>query len=73
MRRSAPVTGDRRAQRDAGDVVVEREAVEAEELLDHERVLVGGALGVGGDPPVVEQVRVGQPAPDVGSSSGSRS
>ena len=34
----APVTrGHRRAQHDAGDVVVEAEAVEAEELLDHER------------------------------------
>jgi hypothetical protein len=28
-------------------------------------VLVGGALGVGGHPPVVEQVGVGQAAPDV--------
>ena len=55
----------RRAQHDAGDVVVEAEAVEAEELLHDQGVLVGGALGVGGDPPVVEQVRVGQAAPDV--------
>ena len=26
-----------------------------EELLEHERVLVGGALDVGGDAPVVDQ------------------
>ena len=39
--------------------------MEAEELLDDEGVLVGRALGVGGDPPVVEQVRVGQAAPHV--------
>ena len=57
--------GNRRAQHDAGDVVVEAEVVEAQELLDDQRVLVGRALGVGGDPPVVEQVGVGQAPADV--------
>ena len=42
------------------------EAVEAEELLQHEGVLVGGALDVGGDAPVVDQARVGQAPVDVG-------
>jgi hypothetical protein len=57
--------GHRRAHADAGDVVVEREAVEAQELLDDQRMLVGGALGVGGDAPVVEQMGVSQRATDV--------
>ncbi len=33
--------------------------MEREELLDDERVLVGGALGVRRDPPVVEQLGAG--------------
>ena len=44
------------AHRDAVDLVVEGEPVEAEELLDHERELVGGALGRGGDAPVVGEI-----------------
>jgi hypothetical protein len=36
--------------------------VEAEELLDDQGVLVGGPLGVGGHPPVVQEVGLGQPA-----------
>ena len=40
--------------------------MEAEELLEHEGVLVGGALDVGGDAPVVDQGGVGEPALDVG-------
>ena len=39
--------------------VVEREAVEAEELLDQQRELVGGALGVGRDAPVVDELVAG--------------
>jgi hypothetical protein len=39
--------------------------VEAENSWIDERVLVGRPLGVGGDAPVVEQVRVGQAAVDV--------
>ena len=34
----------------------EREAVEAEELLHHQRELVGGAVGVGRDAPVVDEI-----------------
>ena len=49
----------RRAQGDAVDVLVEAEAVEAEELLHEQGQLVAGALGVGGDAPVVEQVTLG--------------
>ena len=57
----------RRAQRDAVDVVVvPGEAVEAEELLEHEGVLVGGALDVGGDAPVVDEDGVGEAPVDVG-------
>ena len=40
--------------------------MEAEELLEHEGVLVGGALHVGGDAPVVDQRGVGEPPVDVG-------
>ena len=59
--------GHRRADGDAVDVVVlPGEPVEAEELLEHEGVLVGGALDVGGDAPVVDQARVGQAPLDVG-------
>ena len=47
-------------------VVVPGRAVEAKELLQHEGVLVGRALHVGGDPPVVDQGRVGQAALQVG-------
>ena len=47
-------------------VVVPGEAVEAEELLEHQGVLVGGALDVGGDAPVVDQRRVGQTPLEVG-------
>ena len=35
---------------------VEREPVEAEELLHHQRELVGGAVGVGRDAPVVDEL-----------------
>ena len=50
----------RHARRDhhAGDLRVEREAVEAEELLEHQRELVGRALGDGGDAPVVDELAV---------------
>ena len=51
--------GHRRADGDAVDVLVEAEAVEAEELLHEQGELVAGALGVGGDAPVVEQVALG--------------
>src|SRR5262249_35224401 len=50
--------------RDAGDVRVEREAVEAQELLEHERELVGGPIGGGGDAPVVDQLAFGEQADD---------
>ncbi len=49
----------RRAQRHAVDVLVEAEAVEAEELLHEQRELVRRALGRGRDAPVVEQVALG--------------
>ena len=55
--------GDRRAQGHALHIGPPVEAVESQELLDHERVLVGGPFHVGRDPPVVEQRRVRQPAP----------
>ncbi len=51
---------DRRAEHESGDVAVPAEAVEPEELLDDEGVLVGRPLGVGGDPPVVEEAGVGR-------------
>ena len=53
-----------RRDRDAVTCVVEREAVEAEELLEHERELVGRALGDGGDAPVVDQLAVVEEADD---------
>ncbi len=40
--------------------------MEAEELLQHEGVLVGRALHVGGDSPVVDQAGVGRPTTLVG-------
>ncbi len=51
--------GNRRTEAQAGDVAVPAEPMEPEELLDDQGVLVGRAFGVGGDPPVVEQTRVG--------------
>ena len=44
--------------RDTRHVRVEREAVEAEELLEHQRELVGRAVGDGGDAPVVDELVV---------------
>ena len=55
--------GHDRRDRDAVDVVVEREAVEAQELLHHQRVLVRRPLRVGGDPPVVEQALLAAAGP----------
>ena len=68
MRRSEPVTRgtDEQSAMPVDVVVVPRGAVEAEELLEHEGVLVGRALDVGGDAPVVDQARVGQAPVDVG-------
>ena len=56
----------RHARRDhhARHVRVEREAVEAEELLEHQRQLVGRPLGHGGDAPVVDELAVGEQADD---------
>src|SRR5829696_689623 len=72
----AEVTLGHRAQRsrdtrdaggdgDARHVRVKREPMEAEQLLEHERELVGRAIGGGGDPPVVDELVVGE-EPDHG-------
>ena len=58
----------RRAQGHAVDVLVEAEAVEAEELLHQQGELVARAVGVGGDAPVVEQVALGARCATVSSS-----
>ena len=53
-----------RADHHAGDLVVEREAVEPEELLEHQRELVRRAFRDGGDPPVVGELAAVEEADD---------